>query len=146
MAALKALGKRTYRNGALVEFRDVDYNILTFKEQIMADLGMYVLVQIMSTGNDHSLLPPLPPCHSRWYLLVSKFAAIIIFAAIMIFPSDIAGTDIMIGPHGAGLMHNIFMRDRYVRTVHLLYIISYTRTSPVISSPSTKNNFLCIRI
>ena len=65
MAALKALGKRTYRNGALVEFRDVDYNILTFKEQIMADLGMYVLVQIMSTGNDHSLLPPLPPCHSR---------------------------------------------------------------------------------
>ena len=61
MAALKALEKRTYRNGALVEFRDVDYNILTFKEQIMVDLGMYVLAQIVSTENDYSLLPPPTP-------------------------------------------------------------------------------------
>jgi hypothetical protein len=28
--------------------------------------------------------------------------------------SIVTDTDIMIGPHGAGLMHNIFMRDRYV--------------------------------
>lgn len=61
MAALKALEKRTYRNGALVEFRDVDYNILTFKEQIMADLGAYVVAQIVSTENDHSPLPPPTP-------------------------------------------------------------------------------------
>lgn len=45
-----------------VKFNNVDYNVLSFEEQIRTDLK----------------------------------------------------TDIMIGPHGAGLMHNIFMRDRGV--------------------------------
>lgn len=53
---LKSL-EHDYNN---VQFRDVDYNLLSLKEQIIVDLE----------------------------------------------------TDIMIGPHGAGLLHNIFMRDR----------------------------------
>lgn len=59
---LKSLESRTYLNNAIVKFQDVDYNILTFEDQIKVDLS----------------------------------------------------TDILIGPHGAGLMHNIFMRDRAV--------------------------------
>ena len=43
MTALKDLEKRTYRNGALIKFQDVDYNILTFKEQMMTDLGTSLL-------------------------------------------------------------------------------------------------------
>lgn len=39
MSALKALEAAKYANGASVVFRDVDYNILTFKEQITIDLG-----------------------------------------------------------------------------------------------------------
>jgi capsular polysaccharide biosynthesis protein len=45
-----------------VVFQDVDYNLLSFEEQIKVDLQ----------------------------------------------------TDVMVGPHGAGLLHNIFMRDRAV--------------------------------
>lgn len=60
--ALRGLESRNWPNGAQVEFRDVDFNLLTFAEQIMVDIT----------------------------------------------------TDIMVGPHGAGLMHNIFMPDRAV--------------------------------
>jgi len=59
--ALKNLESGNY-NGKIVKFLNVDYNKLSFEEQIKIDLQ----------------------------------------------------TDIMIGPHGAGLMHNIFMRDRAV--------------------------------
>ena len=59
---LKTLESMTFGNGAKVVFQDVDYNLLTFEEQIKTDLA----------------------------------------------------TDIMVGPHGAGLLHNIFMRDRAV--------------------------------
>jgi capsular polysaccharide biosynthesis protein len=59
-AALKALETTTGKGGKKVVFQDVDYNVLSFEEQIQIDLQ----------------------------------------------------TDIMVGPHGAGLMHNIFMRDR----------------------------------
>lgn len=58
--ALKTLESESFPNGARVRIQTVDFNILTFKEQITVDLQ----------------------------------------------------TDIMVGPHGAGLMHNIFMRDR----------------------------------
>jgi EGF domain-specific O-GlcNAc transferase len=54
------LTNRNFENGVAVIFQDVDYNLLTLKEQIAVDLQ----------------------------------------------------TDILVGPHGAGLMHNIFMRDR----------------------------------
>jgi hypothetical protein len=60
VAALKALETKLFANGAVVEVQDVDYNLLSLKDQIREDLK----------------------------------------------------TDIMVGPHGAGLMHNIFMRDR----------------------------------
>ena len=62
VTALKGLEKETYVNGAQVVFQDVDYNLLSFEEQIKVDLQ----------------------------------------------------TDVMVGPHGAGLLHNIFMRDRAV--------------------------------
>ena len=39
MDALKALESRSYDSGATVRFRDVDYNVLTFREQIKIDLG-----------------------------------------------------------------------------------------------------------
>lgn len=39
MQALKALESREYESGATVRFQDVDYNVLTFKEQIKIDLG-----------------------------------------------------------------------------------------------------------
>ena len=39
MDALKALETRTYDSGATVRFQDVDYNVLTFKQQIKIDLG-----------------------------------------------------------------------------------------------------------
>jgi hypothetical protein len=42
MSALKALEAREYRHGGTVIFRDVDYNVLTFKEQITIDLGGWV--------------------------------------------------------------------------------------------------------
>jgi hypothetical protein len=42
MSALKALEDREYRHGGTVIFRDVDYNVLTFKEQITIDLGGWV--------------------------------------------------------------------------------------------------------
>ena len=58
--ALKGLEDRKFPNADRIIVNDVDYNVLTFEEQIRTDLH----------------------------------------------------TDIMIGPHGAGLMHNIFMRDR----------------------------------
>jgi hypothetical protein len=60
VAALKGLQNRRIGSAKKIVVQDVDYNILTFEEQIKVDLE----------------------------------------------------TDIMIGPHGAGLMHNIFMRDR----------------------------------
>jgi len=63
VAALKGMEKEIFQQGGRsvrVEVRDVDYNVLSFEQQISTDLQ----------------------------------------------------TDIMIGPHGAGLMHNIFMRDR----------------------------------
>lgn len=62
VAELKKLESNVYANGAQVVFQDVDYNLLSFEEQIKVDLQ----------------------------------------------------TDVMVGPHGAGLMHNIFMRDRAV--------------------------------
>lgn len=58
--SLKHLEKETFANGAKVKVTTVDFNILSFEEQIKVDLS----------------------------------------------------TDVMVGPHGAGLMHNIFMRDR----------------------------------
>ncbi|KAK7241523.1 EGF domain-specific O-GlcNAc transferase [Aureococcus anophagefferens] len=58
--ALKSLETRSFANGARVRFRDVDYNLLSFEDQIKVDLD----------------------------------------------------TDVMVGPHGAGLLHNIFMPDR----------------------------------
>lgn len=60
--SLRSLESKVFDNGAKVVVKDVDYNLLSFKDQIKTDLE----------------------------------------------------TDIMIGPHGAGLMHNIFMRDRAV--------------------------------
>jgi hypothetical protein len=62
VAALKGLESQKIGNAKKIVVQDVDYNVLTFEEQIKTDLN----------------------------------------------------TDIMIGPHGAGLMHNIFMRDRAV--------------------------------
>jgi len=62
VSSLKELEGMKWRNGAIVKFRDVDFNLLTFEEQIKIDVT----------------------------------------------------TDIMVGPHGAGLMHNIFMPDRAV--------------------------------
>ena len=59
---LKELEKESFNNGAIIKFQDVDFNLLSFEEQIKIDLQ----------------------------------------------------TDILIGPHGAGLMHNIFMRDRAI--------------------------------
>ena len=58
--ALKSLETRSFANGARVRFRDVDYNLLSFEDQVKVDLD----------------------------------------------------TDVMVGPHGAGLLHNIFMPDR----------------------------------
>lgn len=58
--ALHRLESESFANGAVVKITAVDFNVLSFKEQIAVDLQ----------------------------------------------------TDIMVGPHGAGLMHNIFMRDR----------------------------------
>eukprot|EP00904_Undaria_pinnatifida_P005266 jgi/Undpi1/186/HiC_scaffold_1.g00183.m1 len=58
--SLKALEGKTFENGAVVEVRDMDYNLLSFEDQIKNDLD----------------------------------------------------TDIMIGPHGAGLFHVIFTPDR----------------------------------
>jgi hypothetical protein len=60
VAALKGLQGQKIGNAKTIVVQDVDYNILSFEEQIATDLA----------------------------------------------------TDVMIGPHGAGLMHNIFMRDR----------------------------------
>ena len=60
--ALKELESESFNNGATVKFQDVDFNLLSFEDQIKVDLQ----------------------------------------------------TDILIGPHGAGLMHNIFMRDRAI--------------------------------
>jgi hypothetical protein len=60
ISALQNLQSEKFANGAVVKITAVDFNILSFKEQIEVDLQ----------------------------------------------------TDIMVGPHGAGLMHNIFMRDR----------------------------------
>ncbi|CAN0043798.1 unnamed protein product, partial [Laminaria digitata] len=58
--SLKTLEGKTFENGAVVEVRDMDYNLLSFEDQIKNDLD----------------------------------------------------TDIMIGPHGAGLFHVIFTPDR----------------------------------
>lgn len=60
--ALRSLEQVEWPNGVKVAFRDVDFNLLTFEEQIQIDVT----------------------------------------------------TDVMVGPHGAGLMHNIFMPDRAV--------------------------------
>ena len=60
--ALEALQSETFQHGAKLEVRNMDYNKLSFTEQIANDLE----------------------------------------------------TDVMVGPHGAGLMHNIFMPDRAV--------------------------------
>ena len=60
VTALKSLEGETFTNGAVVKLSEVDFNLLSFPEQIKHDLK----------------------------------------------------TDIMVGPHGAGLMHNIFMRSR----------------------------------
>ncbi|CAM9823055.1 unnamed protein product [Ascophyllum nodosum] len=60
LASLRTLQEETFGNGAEVEIRDVDYNLLSFEDQIRNDLE----------------------------------------------------TDVMIGPHGAGLYHIIFTPDR----------------------------------
>lgn len=60
VAALKTLEGQSIGGARRIVVQDVDYNELTFEQQIATDLA----------------------------------------------------TDVMIGPHGAGLMHNIFMRDR----------------------------------
>lgn len=60
--ALRTLEDVEWPNGVKVVFRDVDFNVLSFEEQIQIDVT----------------------------------------------------TDVMVGPHGAGLMHNIFMPDRAV--------------------------------
>lgn len=57
---LKLLESESFSNNAKVIVKDMDYNLLSFEEQIANDIN----------------------------------------------------TDIMIGPHGAGLMHNLFMTDR----------------------------------
>lgn len=38
--SLKGLESRTFPNGAVVRFQDVDYNVLSFREQIKIDLGI----------------------------------------------------------------------------------------------------------
>ncbi len=60
VAGLQSLAKETFSNGAIVEFNNRDYNLLSIAEQIQQDVR----------------------------------------------------TDIMVGPHGAGLMHCVFMPDR----------------------------------
>jgi hypothetical protein len=43
VAALRSLEGQTFPNGAAVRFQDVDYNVLSFKEQIKIDLGTFIL-------------------------------------------------------------------------------------------------------
>jgi hypothetical protein len=43
VAALRTLEGQTFPNGAAVRFQDVDYNVLSFKEQIKIDLGTFIL-------------------------------------------------------------------------------------------------------
>lgn len=51
--ALKTLERQTFPNGAEVEVRDMDYNLLSFEEQIMNDLETDVMV---SPGRTHKLI------------------------------------------------------------------------------------------
>lgn len=50
---LKTLERQTFPNGAEVEVRDMDYNMLSFEEQIMNDLETDVMV---SPGRAHKLI------------------------------------------------------------------------------------------
>ena len=42
--SLKALEGRTFENGAVVEVRDMDYNLLSFEDQIKNDLDTDIMV------------------------------------------------------------------------------------------------------
>ena len=44
VAAMKALEKRVFSNGAVVVFQDVDYNLMSFEDQIKADLATDIMV------------------------------------------------------------------------------------------------------
>ena len=55
MKALKALEERKYKTGAKVRFQDVDYNVLTFKEQIEIDLGEFHRASYLSFASHYNL-------------------------------------------------------------------------------------------
>ncbi|CAN0473917.1 unnamed protein product, partial [Ascophyllum nodosum] len=44
LASLRTLQEETFGNGAEVEIRDVDYNLLSFEDQIRNDLETDVMV------------------------------------------------------------------------------------------------------
>ena len=44
VSALKALEQRKFANGAEVHFRDVDFNVLSFEEQIEVDITTDIMV------------------------------------------------------------------------------------------------------
>ena len=88
---LKSLESRSFGNGAVVEVRDVDYNVLSIEQQIEVDLQTDVMVRDVLCGRE--VTSCIPMLQSRLLIcLYSRF--------------------LQVGPHGAGLMHNIFMRDR----------------------------------
>ena len=42
--ALKALEKEAFENGAVVKVQDMDYNLLSFEEQIKVDLQTDIMI------------------------------------------------------------------------------------------------------
>ena len=46
VSTLKQLETRTFGNGAKVQFRDVDFNLLTFEEQIHVDVTTDIMVRL----------------------------------------------------------------------------------------------------
>lgn len=66
LRSLKALESEPFGNGAVVEVRDLDYNLLSFEEQIKNDLETDIMVTTRSSHGSSGLgaiwLPPLDGC------------------------------------------------------------------------------------
>ena len=92
VAGLRSLESRSWASGATVRFRDVDFNLLSFEEQIdvsiQTDVMVILMLQRKRTTHTHTALLAASTFDIRCMIVLQ------------------------VGPHGAGLMHNIFAPDR----------------------------------
>ena len=99
LSGLRKLEEMTFENGARVRVREVRAGAMP---RAGASFTMKRLIWLASFGFLCTARAPPPPPAQVDFSTLSFEEQILVDAT----------TDVLIGPHGAGLMHNVFLPDR----------------------------------